>query len=123
MMQRNPSSFAKKGEGAHFWMDVLSAGLYDDERDQIFFEMASSPAGPGRFTLGLDISCCDADRVSWGPCPPRRERLLRFNVTDAGNGAAHAEEAARITPRSTERETRIVSTTSKLSLFCRRGTS
>ena len=61
-------------------------------------------------TLGLDMSCCEAERVR-DPCPPRSERFdirLRFSVTDAGRGAAHVEVTIRATPTSRGSEARIV---------------
>ena len=102
--QGSPLSFRRRrgwcdgaGTHTHFWMDVLSAGLYCAESDQIFLAVALSPAGPGRFTLGLDRSCCEAERVSVAPWPPRRDRFVRLSVTDAGRGAAHAELAVAST--------------------------
>jgi hypothetical protein len=91
-------------------MESLSAGLYCDDKVQIFFCMALSVGGPGRLTLGLDMSCCEAERVR-DPCPPRSERFdirLRFSVTDAGRGAAQVEVTIRATPTSRGSETRIV---------------
>jgi len=73
-------------ERAHFWIEVLSAGLYCWDNDQIFSFLGSLETGPGRFTFGFEMSCCEAERVIATSRPPRR----RIEPSDAelGSGAA-----------------------------------
>ena len=68
-------------------MESLSAGLYVWESVQILFFLGSVEVGPGRLTLGLEMSCCDAERVMLISIPPRRRMLPSEAEPGAGRAA------------------------------------
>lgn len=79
--QRLHACRIQRQENAHLWMLSLSTGLYALESCQIFSLRESLVAGPGRLTSGLDMSCCDAERVILTPVEPPLSLSIGSRVT------------------------------------------